>query len=137
MEEAETNSSNNTSSNSSNCCCSNDCGALLDNIRRQAFVRALNLRVFFKPFDPLNHGEVSLSQFHRALDVAGIRLTASAAAAASQAYTSQETKAVNYKQFCSDIEKVFRVADLEKDPYIRPLAPGKQNPKHYSFCSSL
>ena len=107
---------------------SSACSVVLDNVRRQAFVRSVNLKAFFKPFDSLNHGEVSLPQFHRVLDIAGIRLTEEEATQVAKVYISPLTGAVKYRQFCCDVDKVFRSSELENDPYLVPLRPGKQNP---------
>lgn len=104
---------------------SSACSVVLDNVRRQAFVRSVNLKAFFKPFDSLNHGEVSLPQFHRVLDIAGIRLTEEEATQVAKVYISPLTGAVKYRQFCCDVDKVFRSSELENDPYLVPLRPGE------------
>lgn len=98
---------------------------MLDKVRRFVFTHSTRLLAFLKPFDRLNHGEISVSQFHRGVNAAGIRLSEAEADCLAEAYECRETGSVKYREFCEDVNQVFRTSGLEENPYIVPVQPGK------------
>lgn len=99
----------------------------LDKVRRIVFTHSNRLLDFMKPFDKLNHGLISVSQFHRAMSVAGITLSDAEAQCLAKRHELYETGEMKYREFCEEVNQVFRVSGLEENPYIVPPEPGKLN----------
>lgn len=98
---------------------------LLDKVRRFVFTHSIRLLDFLKPFDRLNHGDISVCQFHRGLSAAGIRLSQAEADCLADAFECHETGGVKYREFCEEVNQVFRTSGLEENPHIVPVQPGK------------
>lgn len=94
-------------------------------IQRHVLQNRLRVNEFFKGFDPLNCGKLTLSQFHRGLDALGIsalnRLYLSLPEIHSlmvQYRDPSDPDRCCWKTFENDIEQVFTTEGLEKFPML-------------------
>ncbi|CAM9416992.1 unnamed protein product, partial [Laminaria digitata] len=107
---------------------------LKDRLRTLCKQRRIRLQEFFKPFDVHHIKKVSKGQFRRALDQAGLmapargapasdRLTLKEVEVLSRRYEVEgsgkgDDAEVNYWKLCEQIEKVFTLRGLEKNPTL-------------------
>jgi Ca2+-binding EF-hand superfamily protein len=94
-----------------------------DNIRLECKKRTIRLTDFFKTFDRMHLGRVSKNQFHRAILLSGIIVSPEEVDLLMTRYEvpaenmpDGHANMVNYKKFCNQIDKVFTIQGLEKDP---------------------
>ncbi|XP_026192234.1 uncharacterized protein LOC113147101 [Cyclospora cayetanensis] len=97
---------------------------LLDRVRRYVFAHSVRLVDFMKPFDHLNHGEISVSQFHRALCAAGVRLTDTEADCLALSHENRATGNIKFNEFCREVNKVFGAVEMKQDSEVVALQPG-------------
>lgn len=102
-----------------------DLVTVIRRIQRHIMQNRIRINDFFKDFDPLNCGKVTLSQFHRGLDAIGIsglhRLYLSLPEIHSlmvQYRDPCDPDRVCWKTFEDDIDQVFTTKELEKYPTL-------------------
>ena len=85
--------------------------------------RRIHLLDFFTSFDRLHTKRVTKSQFHRALMISNINVSPTEVEmlimryeVPADAMPDGKSDMVNYKKFCDQIDKVFTIQGLEKDP---------------------
>ena len=85
--------------------------------------RRIRIMDFFKSFDRMNTKRVTKSQFHRGVIVSGITVSPEEIELLMTRYEVPSSEMpdgtadmVNYKKFCDQIDKVFTIQGLEKDP---------------------
>ncbi|KAK4476031.1 hypothetical protein MN116_001261 [Schistosoma mekongi] len=101
---------------------------LLDRIRHLILVNRIPLKPWFHDFDQLRSGYVTRSQFERCLAAAGLTrlgvhdLTPTQANMLADSYmSSTNPNMVNWMKFVNDIDTVFTLPGLEKQPLTRVL----------------
>mmetsp|Transcript_84840 Transcript_84840/g.245299 ORF Transcript_84840/g.245299 Transcript_84840/m.245299 type:complete len:497 (-) Transcript_84840:59-1549(-) len=94
-------------------------GELMQRIQLHAMTRRIRCREFFNDADPLRCGRCSEVFFHRALDMAGVKLTEEEAMMLIEHYTDHSPKVippatVSYLKFCADVDEVFASEELQE-----------------------
>ncbi|VDP36376.1 unnamed protein product [Schistosoma mattheei] len=101
---------------------------LLNRVRHLVLVNRIPLKPGFHDFDHLRSGYVTRSQFERCLTAAGLTrlhlhdLTPAQVNILADRYVSStDTNMVNWIKFVNDVETVFTLPGLEKQPLTRVL----------------
>ncbi|GMH66791.1 hypothetical protein TL16_g04508 [Triparma laevis f. inornata] len=96
---------------------------LKNKIRLECKKRRIRLNDFFTTFDRLHTKRCTKSQFYRALTISNVSLTKDEVDMLVNRYEvpadmmpDGKSDMVNYKKFCDQIDKVFAVQGLEKNP---------------------
>ena len=104
-----------------------DVNELIARIRSHVLSHRIRIKEFFQDMDPLNAGQVTKAQFIRCISSFGISsigsfpITKAQTEVLCQRYTAANGK-VSWKNFEDEIESVFTVRNLEKNPNLR-VAP--------------
>ncbi|CAH8628723.1 unnamed protein product [Heterobilharzia americana] len=100
----------------------------LDRIRHLTLVNRIPLKPWFYDFDHLRSGYVTRSQFERCLTAAGLTrlglhdLTPTQVNTLADNYMSPaDPNTVNWMKFVNDVDTVFTIPELEKQPLTRVL----------------
>ncbi|CAH8590233.1 unnamed protein product [Schistosoma turkestanicum] len=100
--------------------------ALLGRIRHLVLVNSISLKPWFHDFDQLRSGYVTRSQFERCLTAAGLTrldlhdLTPTQVNILADSYVSStDPNMVNWMKFVNDVESVYTLPELEKQPLTR------------------
>ncbi|CAH8876217.1 unnamed protein product [Trichobilharzia szidati] len=101
---------------------------LLDRIRHLVLTNRIQLKPWFHDFDQLRTGYVTRSQFERCLTAAGLTriglhdLTPAQVDVLTNHYvSSSDPNMVNWMNFVNDVDTVFTIPELEKQPLTRVL----------------
>ena len=94
---------------------------IIDKIKHQVKINRKRLNLFFEDFDPLRKGTCTKAKFRTALDMANLNLREEEFQFLENFYSvpDQEDK-VFYKDLVEEVETVFTLKSLEKDPLLRP-----------------
>ena len=90
---------------------------VMEKIKAVAVMKRIRVTEFFYDFDKLRKGEVTKDQFRRVLHVSGFGLTEEEYGALEAKYTN-ENGHMSYSKFCPDVDSVFTLKGLDKDPTI-------------------
>ncbi|XP_046608856.1 uncharacterized protein LOC124299634 [Neodiprion virginianus] len=99
---------------------------VLQRVQRHVLEHRIRVNEFFRDFDPLNCGRVTVSQFRRALD--GMQISAVARLYLAEPeiesiiafYTDcNDPERINWRTFEDDLDQVFTVKELDKLPTLR------------------
>lgn len=102
-----------------------DLQQLLDRLRVAVFKNGIRTTDYFKDFDKLNHGIMSINQFMQALTMAmgkEAQLTPEEMNKLAMFYQCPDGR-VEYKEFCDFLENAFMIPDLEKKPTQEVVRP--------------
>ena len=106
---------------------------ILDKIKHTVKINRIRLNEFFEDFDPLRKGTCSKAKFRTALDMANLHLRSEEFDILEKYYNiNEEEDKVYYKDLVEEVETVFTVKNLEKNPLIRPkeyITPDFINPE--------
>jgi len=94
---------------------------IMDKIKHTVKINRIRLNLFFEDFDPLRKGTCTKAKFRTALDMANLNLREEEFQFLENFYSvpDQEDK-VFYKDLVEEVETVFTLKELEKDPLLRP-----------------
>ena len=94
---------------------------IMDKIKHQVKINRIRLHLLFEDFDPLRKGTCTKAKFRTALDMANLHLREEEFQYLENFYSvpEQEDK-VFYKDLIEEVETVFTLKELEKDPLLRP-----------------
>ena len=94
---------------------------IMDKIKHTVKINRIRLNLFFEDFDPLRKGTCTKAKFRTALDMANLNLREEEFQFLENFYSvpDQEDK-VFYKDLVEEVETVFTLKSLEKDPLLRP-----------------
>ena len=94
---------------------------IMDKIKHTVKINRIRLNLFFEDFDPLRKGTCTKAKFRTALDMANLNLREEEFQFLENFYSvpEQEDK-VFYKDLVEEVETVFTLKSLEKDPLLRP-----------------
>lgn len=99
---------------------------LVGRVRHHVLSNRIRIKEFFEDMDPLRSGRMTKSQFLRCLCSIGISSIGALNLSKEQLQLlvdryecSDDKLRVNWKKFESEIESVFTLPELEKDPNIR------------------
>ncbi|XP_046829104.1 uncharacterized protein LOC124428730 [Vespa crabro] len=102
-------------------------------IQRHIFEHRIRICEFFKDFDPLNDGRITVSQFRRGLDALQVSSLGRLYIAETNIYAlitfykdPNDPDRVCWKTFEDDINQVFTVKELEKLPTLKVVSPPKE-----------
>jgi Ca2+-binding EF-hand superfamily protein len=101
-----------------------DVSAIEKKIQQVVFPRRIRIKEQFRDFDPRRSWRCTKTQFIRALDTAGIKITHAEAAAVADAYVDPATGDVHYGSFSDSIDNAFGPKNLESKPTAEVLPPG-------------
>jgi hypothetical protein len=94
---------------------------IMDKIKHTVKINRIRLSEFFEDFDPLRKGSCTKAKFRTALDMANLHLRAEEFDVLERYYNiPEEEDKVFYKDLIEEVETVFTVKGLEKDPLLRP-----------------
>ena len=94
---------------------------VLDKIKNTVKINRIRLQEFFNDFDGLRKGLVSKAKFRTALDMANLSLRSEEYDLLEKVYgLPEENDKVDYKSLVEEVETVFTLKGLEKDPLLRP-----------------
>ena len=94
---------------------------IIDKIKHTVKINRIRLSEFFEDFDPLRKGSCTKAKFRTALDMANLHLRAEEFDVLERYYNiPEEEDKVFYKDLIEEVETVFTVKGLEKDPLLRP-----------------
>eukprot|EP00297_Palpitomonas_bilix_P004846 CAMPEP_0113900364 /NCGR_PEP_ID=MMETSP0780_2-20120614/20628_1 /TAXON_ID=652834 /ORGANISM="Palpitomonas bilix" /LENGTH=674 /DNA_ID=CAMNT_0000892799 /DNA_START=313 /DNA_END=2337 /DNA_ORIENTATION=- /assembly_acc=CAM_ASM_000599 len=94
---------------------------ILDNIKAKMYRDRVRSQEFFRDFDKLRAGVVSVSQFRIALSMSGVRLNETDFATLAGHYANHENPSmINWMKYVDDIESVFVQKGLERTPTAQP-----------------
>ena len=106
---------------------------ILDKIKHTVKINRIRLNEFFEDFDPLRKGTCTKAKFRTALDMANLHLRSEEFDILEKFYSVQEEEdKVYYKDLVEEVETVFTIKNLEKDPLLRPkeyITPDFINPE--------
>ena len=106
---------------------------ILDKIKHTVKVNRIRLMEFFEDFDPLRKGTCTKAKFRTALDMANLHLRSEEFVVLEAFYSVEgEEDKVYYKDLVEEIETVFTIKGLEKEPLLRPkdyVTPDFLNPE--------
>ncbi|KAB0801730.1 hypothetical protein PPYR_03916 [Photinus pyralis] len=109
---------------------SQDLITIMRTIQKHIISNRLRVNEFFRDFDPLHTGKVTVSQFHRGLDALGISCTnklflslPEIEAIMVQYRDPSDPMRVCWKTFEDDVDQVFTVKELEKCPCLDVISP--------------
>ena len=98
-----------------------DFNLLMTKVKSIVAKQRMRLYEFLKDFDKLRSGRVSYVNFARALDLAHLDLKESEVKMLTQAFRSITNPGfVNYLTFCDEVETIFTLKHLEKNPLVTP-----------------
>jgi Ca2+-binding EF-hand superfamily protein len=93
----------------------------MDKIKNTVKIKRIRLSEFFEDFDPLRKGTCTKAKFRTALDMANLNLRAEEFDVLEKYFNvPEEEDKVFYKDLIEEVETVFTVKGLEKDPLLRP-----------------
>jgi Ca2+-binding EF-hand superfamily protein len=96
-------------------------GDIIDKIKNTVKINRIRLNEFFEDFDPLRKGTCSKAKFRTALDMANLHLREDEFVILEQFFSvPDENDKVYYKDLVEEVETVFTIKGLEKDPLLRP-----------------
>ncbi|XP_014603469.1 PREDICTED: uncharacterized protein LOC106786514 [Polistes canadensis] len=102
-------------------------------IQRHIFEHRIRISEFFKDFDPLNDGKVTVSQFRRGLDALQVSSLGRLYIAETDICSlitlykdPNDPDRVCWRTFEDDINQVFTVKELEKLPNLQVISPPKE-----------
>ena len=102
-----------------------DMNHLMAKIRSFVLANRIRVKEFFQDMDPLNSGFITKSQFIRCMSSVGcssignFNISKVETEALCKEYINPlDTKKVNWKKFETDVESVFTVRNLEKNPNL-------------------
>ena len=99
-----------------------DLEVLMTKVKSIVTKQRMRLYEFMKDYDKLRTGRVSHINFARALDLAHLDLKESEVQMLTAAFNSPSYPGfVNYQAFCDEIETVFTLKYLEKNPLVTPV----------------
>ena len=94
---------------------------IIDKIKHQVKINRKRLNLFFEDFDPLRKGTCTKAKFRTALDMANLHLRKEEFEFLENFYSvPNEDDKVYYKDLVEEVETVFTLKNLEKDPLLRP-----------------
>lgn len=106
---------------------------VLDKIKYTVKINRIRLNEFFEDFDTLRKGTCTKAKFRTALDMANLNLRSEEYDVLENYYAvPEENDKVYYKNLVEEVETVFTIKGLEKDPLLRPtefLIPDFLNPE--------
>ena len=93
----------------------------MDKIKHTVKINRIRLNEFFEDFDTLRKGTCTKAKFRTALDMANLNLRAEEYLVLEDYYSVPgENDKVFYKNLVEEVETVFTLKGLEKDPLLRP-----------------
>ncbi|XP_047366820.1 uncharacterized protein LOC124955844 [Vespa velutina] len=102
-------------------------------IQRHIFEHRIRIYEFFKDFDPLNDGKITVSQFRRGLDALQVSSLGRLYIAETNIHAlitfykdPNDPDRVCWRTFEDDINQVFTVKELEKLPTLKVVSPPKE-----------
>lgn len=102
-----------------------DLNELMARIRSHALSKRIRIKEFFSDHDPLNSGTITKSQFIRNLTSMGLTLNRAQTEVICLEYMHPaDPLKCNWKRFEADLESVFTLQGLEKDPNARVADSG-------------
>jgi len=105
-----------------------DIAAIELKVQQVVFPRRLRIKEFFRDYDPRRSWRCTKSQFVRALDYAGIKITHGEASALADSYIDEASGDVHYGNFSESIDQCFGPKHLESQPTIEVPEPGSTLP---------
>lgn len=88
----------------------------MDEIRSVVFRRSIRIQEFFEDFDKLRSGFITFPQFERCMSQLGIRLEKDGLLEVKNGYCDEKGK-FNYVLFSRDVNRIFFISNLEKQPH--------------------
>ncbi len=79
-------------------------------------MKGIRIIEFFPDFDKLRKGHVTKDQFRRVISMLGFDITKGEYEALENKYGDPETGFFNYAQFCGNIDKIFTLKGIDKEP---------------------
>ena len=109
-------------------------GDIVDKIKNTVKINRIRLNEFFEDFDPLRKGVCTKAKFRTALDMANLHLRSEEFDVLEDFYSvrDNEEDKVYYKDLIEEVDTVFTIKGLEKDPLLRPkdyITPDFLNPE--------
>ena len=107
---------------------------IIDKIKHTVKINRIRLNEFFEDFDPLRKGVCTKAKFRTALDMANLHLRSEEFDVLEDFYSvrDNEEDKVYYKDLIEEVDTVFTIKGLEKDPLLRPkdyITPDFLNPE--------
>ncbi|KAJ3109975.1 hypothetical protein HDU96_007005 [Phlyctochytrium bullatum] len=97
-----------------------------DSIKKQVYKERIRLIEFFKDYDRHNVGYVTLNQFLAGMRLASVMLDKSQLEILIQGYKDPKTNSVAYRRLCNNIDTVFTISHLEKQPTVEVQPPARE-----------
>ena len=108
-------------------------GDIVDKIKNTVKINRIRLNEFFEDFDPLRKGTCTKAKFRTALDMANLHLRAEEFDVLERFFSvPDEDDKVYYKDLVEEVDTVFTIKGLEKNPLLRPkdyVIPDFLNPE--------
>jgi Ca2+-binding EF-hand superfamily protein len=89
--------------------------AAVQEVQKQALRNKFRLDDYFRDFDPLNHKQISVNRFERALSIAKVILSRNHIDSLIQEFDAGSGN-VDYATFCDQVNEVYAVKGLESSP---------------------
>ena len=107
---------------------------IIDKIKHTVKINRIRLNEFFEDFDPLRKGTCTKAKFRTALDMANLHLRSEEFDVLEEFFCvrDNEEDKVYYKDLIEEVDTVFTIKGLEKDPLLRPkdyITPDFLNPE--------
>ncbi len=96
---------------------------IVGKIKATSLMNRVRITEFFYDFDKLRKGNVTKDQFRRILSMQGFELTEDEYKALEAKYGNSDN-GMKYVDFCTEVDSVFTVKGLDKDPLKRIHQPG-------------
>ena len=95
----------------------NDPSDVEERIRAQVVMKRVRIEEFFRDFDKLRKGKVTINQFTTILSMMNFQLTEAEFQSLAQKYKTNDADGqFNYFDFCQSINQAFTQKGIDKDP---------------------
>jgi len=94
---------------------------IIDKIKHRVKINRIRLNEFFQDFDGLRKGVCTKAKMRTALDMANLSLRSEEYVVLEKCFEVEgDPLRVNYKVLVDEVDTVFTLKELEKDPLLRP-----------------
>jgi Ca2+-binding EF-hand superfamily protein len=100
-----------------------DVNDLLARIRKEVSEKRIRLQEFFRDFDRLRSGNITVPQLRIGMNMAKIHLSKAEFELLTTHYASSKVGMVAWRQFCDEVDEVFTKKNLEKDVTVEVARP--------------
>ena len=100
-----------------------DVDDVLARIRKECSEKRIRLQEFFRDFDRLRSGSITVPQLRIGMSMAKMHLSRAEFDLLCDRYASDKAGMVRWRDFCDDVDEIFTKKNLEKDATVEVARP--------------